>query len=232
LTTAVEKCRLEPKVIGDVFVNARRLLSMFKVFPQDPEDILGHTVSVTSAIATLECLIACWEKKPDVCLDLEVTIGHTKKWIVQCDLLFQNSTVMKLSLEVIPTITHFVFLIYVDRPAVKMDQAFVEAIFDFMPWPPEVECQKDVLAILAKAMVMPQLAIPWLKIRICAVFAELLVLPPDELCKFGFEPTLLKKMKFVLGKTLEKEPDVVAAVSERLTNPSDRPLLLQLLREK
>jgi hypothetical protein len=146
------------------------------------------------------------------------------------DVMKQNESAMQIPLEVIPTIAHFVFQVYADRSTLKMDQEFVEAIFDFMPWPPAVQCQEIILGLLAKCMLMPALATQWFRMRVCVVLAEFVVLVPEELAKFRFDPNLVKKCQFILKRVLVTSPELNQGVSQRLTNPSDRPLLVKFLQ--
>jgi hypothetical protein len=74
----VEKCRLEPLIIGQIFTICRNLLGAFQVMPM---------VDSLSAIAAIELVIECWGKDCKACPNVEKAIDATRKWVEGCDVM-------------------------------------------------------------------------------------------------------------------------------------------------
>jgi hypothetical protein len=207
LTTAVRMSQLEDSTIADIFIVALQYFA--RCDPSQAPDCL-------TAIATIECMSVCLAKKFGECWKrpskqvaqrsaVEDAVDRCCSWIDAADLAKQDTQPMQLLLEPIPNMIAFVLGVCRERP-IRPSERIVEKMFELMPFPVEVACQKQILDLALELMLLNAVfrTLEGVKVRGCAVFARLLLLQDEQRAAFRFEGTWRNMDKF-LKKSLTKD---------------------------
>jgi hypothetical protein len=169
-----------------------------------------------TAIAAIECMAVCLAKKFGECWKrpskhvaqasaVEDAVDWCCKWVDATDLAKQDAQQMQLLLELVPTMMAFVLGVCKERP-IRSNAGILEKMFELMPFPVEVACQKQILDLALELMLLNAVfkTLEGVKVRVCAVFARLLLLEDAQRDAFKFDGTW-RNMRMFLMKSLTKD---------------------------
>jgi hypothetical protein len=203
LAIAALHCNIRDDIMQDIFAVALEFVKQCRV---------GPIPDCLSVIAALNCMLSCWERRSDVIWQqrglIDNAVMATYKWIDACDVRLQENFDMQILLEVIPTIVLFLFAVIKTKYQARIDRDHFERLLDFLPFPPQVAIQEEILHLMAAFMDVGQ---TWLKIRVGAVFAHILALGDENLKELRLSVTIKKRMKFLL----ELQGQMLKAIQEK-----------------